>query len=320
MTQFPSVCQVNSYRTDNISSNGVLRAQQLFQESSAADIAKLLPSQLTCVIPINGTRRYHALENNGKSYLETMMEEHVRLWRLCFEHGITAVLSPMVGADIMAREKDYVDMMILGFHMALDNEHLHRFLTEERINLRFYGDYERHLAGTPYASLLDVIEHMETRYQSASGPRLYIGLFAGTVYEQIARLSVEFHSIHGRVPTNDELIQLYYGYPLAPARIFIGFGPLASYDYPLLNDGHTDLYFLHAPTPYMDTTQLRSILFDHLYIRSRPEPSYDEWSPADKNYVRHYYHSNQDHIIGVGQLVGGVWCPVHPHQTANRPI
>ena len=54
-----------------------------------------------CAFPINGTRRWFKLEHkdrfkNGLSsdYLQIMWQEHMRAYKLLFDHGIGTILTP----------------------------------------------------------------------------------------------------------------------------------------------------------------------------------------------------------------------------------
>jgi hypothetical protein len=78
---------------------------------------------------------------------------------------------------------------------------------------------------------------------------------------------------------------------------------------PLLSTGAEDLYFSVSPSPYMTEQQLRAILYDHIYLRRAPEPDYTRFSSADLDWLRNYYRSNKDNVLGVGTLKFDLWLP-----------
>jgi len=57
----------------------------------------------------------------------------------------------------------------------------------------------------------------------------------------------------------------------------------------------------------MTERQLRTILYDHLYMRRIPEPDYTKLAPAELNWLRNYYRQHQDHALGVGTLKFDLW-------------
>ena len=57
----------------------------------------------------------------------------------------------------------------------------------------------------------------------------------------------------------------------------------------------------------MTQQQLRRILYDHLYVRTAPEPDYRKWSDAELEWLRAYYRENRDRAFGVGKLKFNLW-------------
>jgi tuberculosinol/isotuberculosinol synthase len=134
-------------------------------------------------------------------------------------------------------------------------------------------------------------------------------VFADESTETVARLSVEHYLAEGSIPDSPTLIRKYYGEDLPPVSLFIGFDKFTVFDMPLLGTGEEDYYYSVSPSPYMTVHQLRSILYDHLYVRPTPEPDYTTLSIDELDQLREYYRANKDHAFGVGKLKFNVWFP-----------
>jgi tuberculosinol/isotuberculosinol synthase len=148
--------------------------------------------------------------------------------------------------------------------------------------------------------------------------QLFFGVFADQAVETIARLSVEHYLAQGAVPDRQTLVRKYYGEELPPVSMFIGFDKFSAFDMPLLSTGEEDLYFSVSPSPYMTEHQLRSILYDHLYVRRIPEPDYRKLTPDELDWLRKYYRTNQDRALGVGKLKFDLWLPQSIEKTNDR--
>jgi len=113
------------------------------------------------------------------------------------------------------------------------------------------------------------------------------------------------------VPTREELVALYYGEYVEPASIFIGFDVFCVFDMPLLDVGETDLYFTMCPSPYLSPTQLREILFDHIYVRRAVSTGeYASLGYPTLEYMKSFYSANMGKTLGIGFLKDGIWYPI----------
>ncbi|MEZ0395492.1 MAG: diterpene synthase [Anaerolineales bacterium] len=264
-----------------------------------------------CVFPINGTRRWFVLEHGDASpdrYVPIAANEYIRLFSLLFEHGIDVILSPLFGTELLRRGEKYVSEA-LGGALILESPGFLEFYKTWQVKVRFYGDYRLALANTPHAGLLasfDRIAEVTSHYQQR---RLFFGLFANDAAETTARLTIEFYHKNNRIPTRRELIEAYYGEALPPATLFVGFQPPSVFDYPLLGLGEENLYFTIAPTPYMNRDILRSILYDHFYLRRIPEPEWFDLSAEEIQTLRDYYRTYHKEVLGLGSLFHGIWRP-----------
>jgi tuberculosinol/isotuberculosinol synthase len=289
-----------------------------FLHLSSDEVAKLVRAvePQVCVLAVNGTRRWFRLEygdnqqNDEQAYVAASGKRYLELCQMCFDHGLDTLISPVFSASHLTRSGSYMQKIgIKGLvHMATHPDFLD-FYQGYNIRVRFYGDYRKRLAGTPFADLCDLFDEVTKATAQNSGRRLFFGLFANDATETIGQLSIEFFQKTGRPPTREELVELYYGEHIQPASLFIGFSKLRVYDYPLLNLGQEDLYFTVAPSLYLNEPQLRSILYDHIYLRRIENQDYAEMSEVDFQAMQNFYLAQRENTLGVGTLHGGIWVP-----------
>ena len=270
-----------------------------------------------CVFPINGTRRWFTLEYGDRrwedplaAYMDIASQNHIGLYRLFFEHGIDTLLTPFVGPDILARGGYMARIGAEGFARLVQGEDFLDFYDSFDVRVRFYGNYRQALAETPYAYLSDLFDSITVRTQGHARYRLFFGAFANDATETVGRLAIRHFQQTGEAPDRQTLVSAYYGEYVEPATLFIGFDRFSAFDYPLLALGREDMYFTASPSPYMNATLLRSILYDHLFTRSAEDPDYNSLSAEALTELRRYYHHNRGYAYGVGDLHHGIWTPL----------
>jgi tuberculosinol/isotuberculosinol synthase len=290
-----------------------------FLELPTADIAARVRAtgHKVCVFPVNGTRRWFLLEHGDKidkdffePYMEESIKNHVLLCKMLFDHGIETILAPVFGRELMHRGDEYTKRVgIDGLVRTATDKTYRDFFEQYNVRVRFYGDYRDVLSGTDYEYALKSIFELTEATKQNTRFHLFFGVFADEATETIARLSVEHYLAHGSVPDHEALIRKYYGEDLPPVSLFIGFDKFSAFDMPLLASGGEDLYFSVSPSPYMTERQLRAILYDHIYVRRIPEPDYTKLTRDELDWLRSYYHHNQDLALGVGKLQFNIWLP-----------
>jgi adenosine tuberculosinyltransferase len=284
--------------------------------SQIADIIRNSGAKV-CVFPINGTRRWFLLEHADHlgddpiaAYMDISGKRHLELYRMFFDHGINTLLTPVFGPDLMERGNTYIERVgAEGLSRLAEHPDFLHFYDEYQVRVRFYGDYQKYLAETPYAEVCDRFEAVTRRTANYQKRSLLFGVFAHDATETIARLTIRYYQEYGTAPDKSKLVELYYGESIKPVDFFIGFDKFCVFDMPLVATGSEDLYFTTAPSPYLTAEQLRRILYDHLYLRSVPDQEYGSLSLEEVEWMRNYYLANMDKILGVGIVKGGIWYP-----------
>ena len=290
-----------------------------FLEFSTEEVAALVKAtgQKVVVFPVNGTRRWFMLEHGEEigddffgAYMDASIQNHVNLCSMLFDHGIQTILAPVFGRELMHRGDEYTQRVGMdGLVRTATDKNYRDFFEKYNVSVRFYGDYRDVLTGTAYENVLGSLYKVMEETKENTGFNLYFGVFADEVTETISRLSVEHYLAHGSVPDKSTLIRKYYGKDLPPVSIFIGFDKFSVFDMPLLATGEEDLYFSLSPSPYMTEYQLRTILYDHIYVRRTPEPDYTKLEQEELDWLREHYRNNKDNALGVGKLRFNLWLP-----------
>jgi hypothetical protein len=245
-----------------------------------------------------------------EAYMNVSIQNHVELCTMLFEHGIDIVLAPVFGRELMHRGDEYTQRVgIDGLVRTATDPNYRQFFEQYDVRVRFYGDYREVLTGTPYEYALNSMYEVTQATKENKSFRLFFGVFADEFTETVSRLSVEHYLAHNAIPDRQTLVQKYYGEDLPPVSLFIGFDKFSVFDMPLLSTGEEDLYFSLSPSPYMTRHQLRSILYDHLYVRPTPEPDYTKLTKEERDWLREYYRKNKDYAFGVGKLKFNLWLP-----------
>lgn len=285
-----------------------------FLQLPTEDVAEIIKSSGTkvCVFPFNGTRRWFLFEHSNElvsqaeAYIETTLRGYVSVYKLLFEHGIETVLAPVFGKEILSRGEKYMNMIGDSMKLMADHPLFISLYNSHEVRVRFYGDYRSELEG-PYPQITEAFDRVTESTLHHEKHKLLYGVFATDATQAVAELSVEYYKKHNRIPSRDELVQMYYGEEIEKADLFIGFEKFASFDYPLLQSGNESLYFTIAPSLYMTQTLLRKILHDHIYHRPTVEIDYDLIPEEERSVLREYYRLRRDDAMGVGHVVNGTW-------------
>lgn len=280
-----------------------------------------------CGFPINGTRRWLMLEYPEEAerdfvgaYVRLGERRHVELYKLLFDHGIDTLLTPIYGPDILGRGEEYDAVLSRGLLWIAQGEEFARFYDEYDVRVHVYGDYVRYLENTPYAPAISAYDNLARRTASHSRYRLFFGACADDPLDTVSQIVVRLYQQLGYPPDKRQIIEAYYGEYIEPLDLFIGFERPAVFDIPLILSGFEDLYFTVSPSPYLDASILRSILYDHLYARRVVEDTYDELAPEDWQMLKEFYTSNRRQVLGLGRMhkTGSFWYPL-PHQIQLPP-
>lgn len=268
----------------------------------------------TCVFPFNGTRRWFLLEhghekfaNMFEAYNDLTGKRYIEMYQMLFNHGIENVIAPVFGGDIMERGQEYMEAIGAAMSRLAEHPDFTTFYEEHNVRVHFYGDYGKKFQDTPYAYLTNIFADIASQTSAHKRNHLFYGVFGNDATEFIAEFSLKFYQTNERHPTRKEIVEQYYGEYVDAASICIGFEKFSVFDYPMLNTGEEDLYFTAAPSLYMTDSQIRKILFDHIYLRPQKEPDYSLMSHTQILAMKEYYTAHRDTTYGVGEIRDSIW-------------
>ncbi|WP_204806526.1 hypothetical protein [Mycobacterium riyadhense] len=245
----------------------------------------------TAVLYFNGTRRwFRSQTKDGQLYEEVTQEAHRAVSQLCYEHGMTTLVQPLLGYDLLARGREYMRMAMEAVG-CLVTDHYRSWLVENEIQLCLYGDWRAAMTESGYAETVEKLSELTEDTQRIAKRRLLLGLFADEGLGRIASLAQV-------VPDSQHLVRAYYGVEIEPINLMIGSGQPAIWDIPLLDINKASLYFMQAPTFCLTEKRLREILYDHLYERENDDGSEEDVKLEDwTNYG----------ILGLGKRTSRGW-------------
>ncbi len=163
---------------------------------------------LVCVFPINGTRRWFALEYGQEkwddpvtAYMDMAGKNHIALFRLFFDHGIDTLLTPVFGSELLLRGEEYMRRVGMdGLRRLAEDPSFLSFYDEYEVRVHFYGDHRRILGGTEFAHLSDLFDAASEKTSGHKRFRLFFGVFSSDATQAVAEFSAQYFQRNGRVP------------------------------------------------------------------------------------------------------------------------
>lgn len=288
-----------------------------FQQLPVTEVARLVRSAgpKVCGFPINGTRRWFALEHADEAsqghlaYMRRAGDRAIEVCRTIFDHGVDTLLIPIFGAAVASRGPDYQPLIEPGLRWFACDPAMLEFYDAYDVRVSLYGDGPRLYPN--YAGAWEAFNAVAERTAHHRRHRLFYGACADDPTETIVQIGLKFYEAHGQLPNRRQIVEAYYGDYVEPLSFCIGFEPMAMFDLPLVATGMEDLYFMVSPSLYLDDYTLRAILYDHLYER-RTLDNYSHFTAADWSALNQFYQLNRHHVIGIGRQAewGGWWSPL----------
>ncbi|SOJ56897.1 Diterpene synthase [Mycobacterium simulans] len=259
---------------------------------SREEVARIAGKHIaTTVLYFNGTRRWFRSQmKDWQLYEKITQEAHRAVSQLCYEHGMTTLIQPLLGYDLLTRGPEYMHMAMEAVGCLVTDDY-RSWLVENEIQLCLYGDWRAAMTESGYAQTVEKLSQLTEETHGAAKRRLLLGLFADEGLGRIASLAQA-------VPDGQHLVRAYYGVEIEPVNLMIGSGQPAVWDIPLLDINKASLYFMQAPTFCLTEERLRKILYDHLYERENDDASQGDLKLEDwTNYA----------ILGLGKRTPRGW-------------
>lgn len=295
-----------------------------FQQLPTSELANIVKTNSiqVCGFTFNGTRRWFSLEypkqqNDPKAYIAALAKSVIDTSKMLFEHGISTLVLPVISPYVLEkRDAAYKYMATQALKLLVSSPAFLCFYEEYDVAAYLYGDYERYLTEET-AVYLDEKNCVLNNHITNHSRRIFWGICAHDATDSLAKLTIEHFQEHGQVPTKNDLIKRYYGADFPPLDLYIGSSKLQVIDMPLISTGRESLYFTVSPSPYFCQTQLRDLLYDHIYQRRECK---DHARITEENAIklRQFYRANQCQTLGVGTR-NSEWDVWHPIPQVKLP-
>lgn len=248
-------------------------------------------------MPFNGTRRWYVntfqvpanqFFTNWPHYLQTTNGALRNLAAMLFDDGVAALYMPLMGRALAERGEAYMSAASEAIAAVADDE-----------SMAFYADHG--IAASCYGELTllpDSVQQRLKRLEQTSGNpyKLRYGVMADRPLPDLIARTVRLTGQLGMAPTPHQLMADYYGGEPIPAHFWLGSDQPSVYDVPYVVNEETALYFLHFPTPSLNQTMWRRVLYDYLVVRGDEETLYPD-------------NTGSYEITGLGMRRNGYWTP-----------
>jgi hypothetical protein len=286
------------------------------------------PRKLGISLLLNGTRRWYLSQNyetppTDLSYLpgclDFILSNIGRLLEMLAEHGFyrTFLLS-YSREQLSGRDRRVHEYLIAGIAGLTKHERLLQAYSSASYAVRFYGDS----SFLPPKIEADVLNPPQG-HNGQPKHFIYYGLDADNPNSHVLDLAYHFGIEHGRPPTLDDMLELYYGdRTMRPLDILVSYNK--TYDRggipPLLNT--SDRIYTTVVTPLvLSETGLRHILYDFLFSHQDRGRTYTDINPNEFQRLKQFYEVNRDTVIGLTQrfedLVYPVPAPIWPEEMTS---
>lgn len=295
-----------------------------FEDKEVADLVRKRGKPNVVVLVPDNTRRtgiiFWNMKPDSKSFevelfgrLSTL---YMKLIKTIFAHGIKTLFIPGLTHGNLQRGKKYVDTTInYATALILQSQEWMDFYAKHEIRVKLYGNLQ-YISELGYPQIIKWSKGIENKTACHMRHRLFWG-YACSCSQETLRLmdmSIDFYKRHGRYPTREEKIQLYYGEHVDDVDIFIRPGELRDSDcQPPLISGKAQMYFPICPLTELEDGFFRKILYDFLYCRiitySKKKYVDSDLKQIETKTLKRYLTANRDTIIGLGERIGKFWVP-----------
>ncbi|GEM_PF-5296744 len=237
---------------------------------------------------------------------------------LIYDHGAENLLVPILNHKNLERPREFIEGTVYpGVRELLVGDEWDEFYREYDVRVRCYGD-RQHLLDKGFEKLVEWMEDVENRTAGHKKRRLFWGICCSNSIEhtRLAHLGARFFSRKSRLPTRDELIEMYYGEVVPDVEIFIRPSEVRDSDLtpPIVTGSRAQFYFpVVSSMVKFDARLYRRILYDYLYNRpgvmGKRYYSGDSFTPEEKEFLRRFYAMNMYEVLGVGMRIGPHWIP-----------
>lgn len=286
-------------KTPDISAAEPMSLDQ-FLAAPIEQVRRIAPATLIWVV--EGTRRSAALAGidvSSEDYAHWSISQMKTCVELFFHHGVRHVITPLLTPSQFAevtpryRERlfDWVALFVKEFSLLTTSQH---------------QDWRLRLLGAE--SLPDELRPLSEKVAAAT-PRGKHTLWCSVVAQSGAPWNELLQAVvRTGARTREDAIRALYGEDIPLAQLMIAFGkPMVSPEQePPLLQGPMDCYFTQRPGYRLTERELRTVLYDHAYLRRTWRA--DKTGRAEEA-ISHRRAWEEGPMVGLGIRLGPFWYP-----------
>lgn len=261
-----------------------------------------------------------------KAYARFFVDSLKRSLSLFFDSGLKYLFFPLFGPSLLGRKNKFQSITIPNvFRDVFQGEEWLKFFNEKGIRVKAYGDLSQ--LERVDVQRLDMAEGIKKRIEETSGNdkhTIFFGFMSdNTPGMEMPAQIIDFYREHKRVPTHDDMIQMYYGEPLPPVDIVILSEKINSQRAfpPLLSLANARVYYLPVPgfLGFSEVTY-RKILNDFLNNPGSAPAEYPGGCLEDVHHLEQFYREHKDTVIGLRKKKGNFLVPDLPGDNQKKEI
>ncbi len=270
-----------------------------FLAAPLADVAKVAPT--TMIYAPGGTRRsavLQGIEPWSDEYIQWARAHSIQSIDLILQHGIRYLLTPALTPGNLLEVNQYRDQIFQRMDWVLAGPESLADYAERGWRVRLIGDIHLPELQKTAQKLVD------------NTPRHAKHLLCWTVVTQSEtpwqRLLMLIKETGAE--TVLQAIRTLYGEDIPPASLYLAFGkPTIDFGIvPPLLLGDLQCYWTQQPGYSLDQAQLRTILYDHAYLRKTWREEKLERAKAVRDHQKLW---EAGPVLGLGQRLGPFWYP-----------
>jgi len=260
------------------------------------------------------TRLSPTSEEFYKEYARIFVDSLKESLNIFFSHGLKTLFFPLFGPSLLLRKNKFQSITIPAtYRKIFESDEWLKFYKENGIRVKAYGDLSQlEKIDVNRLNMGEGIMRAVEKTASHDKHTLFFGFMSeNTPGLEMPQLIIDFYKSTNREPSPQEMIEIYYGEPVAPADFFIMSGKLSDHGAlpPLISTLKARMYYFLVPGFLgLNITNYRRILYDLIFgqpLHSPPEYNVQQLNGIET--LDKFYRQYRDTIIGIGKQVGDFW-------------
>ncbi|MCB9460354.1 MAG: hypothetical protein H6670_11950 [Anaerolineaceae bacterium] len=243
------------------------------------------------------------------AYSKAVFKRIVEIASMMMADGVKNVFIIAITPKISERTPEYRQFVADSLRLMADQE-AQLLYAEASIRVGFKGRWQEILDAYEIPEVYNAFTDAETA--TADGEHnLFWCTQEDPIPAPLTPFVQEYLQTNNRLPNQSELCEAYYGETVTHADMFISNNKpsVTGQVPPLLSVG--DLYFTMSPCLYLNQSDWRRVLYDHVFARRVTYRDYRKITEDSVNNLKNYYDNNRGKVIGVGAF--------HPDTQTWRP-